>query len=388
MKNILLRGPFLTSSGYGVHSRQIARHFLENYKDCNIKIEPLNWGLTSWKINPEDEDGLIGKIMSRTGDKFSGKPDLSVQIQLPNEWDSNLAKVNVGVTAGIETDKCNPSWIECINKMNAVIVPSKHVKDTFENTSKNITTPIEIIPESFHDSFLGEPKDLNLDLNTNFNFLLVGQLTAQTPEEDRKNTFYAIKWFCEQFKERKDVGLIVKTNRGRNTTLDYKVVLNMFTKLIREVRVGDYPKIHFLHGNLSTPQMNSLYRDQSIKALLAPTKGEGYGLPILESAVCGLPVIATNWSGHLDFMKLGKFISLDYSLIPISQQRTDNNIFIEGSKWAMPYEEDFKRKIEKFVKKGDSIPKKWALDLAEKLKENYSHQKISKIYLEFFKEYL
>jgi len=388
MKNILLRGPFLTSSGYGVHSRQIAKHFLENYDHCNIKFETLNWGLTSWKINPDDEDGLIGKIMTKTGTEFKTRPHLSVQIQLPNEWDPSLADKNIGVTAGIETDVCNPEWINCVNKMDAVIVPSTHSKKCFENTSPDITTPISVIPESFDPAYLESHTHLPLNLNTEFNFLMIGQLTAQSPDEDRKNTFYGIKWFCEQFKDREDVGLIVKTNRGRNTTLDFRIVSNMFEKLISEVRDGEYPKVHFLHGNLTTSQMNSLYRHSSIKALLAPTKGEGYGLPILEASICELPVIATNWSGHLDFMKLGKFISLDYRLTPISDARVDNNVFMKNSKWAMPYEKDFKQKIEKFVKKGDSIPKSWSSKLSKELKSNFSFENISNMYLKFFKEYL
>ena len=218
--------------------------------------------------------------------------------------------------------------------------------------------------------------------------MLVGQLTAQSPNEDRKNTFYAIKWFCEAFKGREDVGLIVKTNRGRNTSLDFKIVSKMFSQLVNEVREGEFPKVHFLHGNLSTSHMNSLYRDKSIKALLAPTRGEGYGLPILEAAVCGLPVITTNWSGHLDFMNLGKFISLNYNLIPVTEARVDGNVFVKNAKWAMPIEDDFKEKLIKFSKKGDSIPKKWAKELSEKVKEKYSFEQISEEYSSFFKDYL
>ena len=48
-----------------------------------------------------------------------------VQLQLPDEWDSNLAKKNIGVSAFVETDRCNPQWIDKCNEMDAVIVPSK-----------------------------------------------------------------------------------------------------------------------------------------------------------------------------------------------------------------------------------------------------------------------
>tara|TARA_A100000164_G_scaffold375793_1_gene411522 strand:- start:206 stop:1366 length:1161 start_codon:yes stop_codon:yes gene_type:complete len=378
-KKIILRGPFLTSSGYGVHARQIARYVLDNFPNCTIKVEPLPWGITSWKINPDDEGGLIGRIMDKSGTQISGKADISIQVQLPNEWDTTIAHRNIGVTAGVETDRCNPEWINCVNKMDMVIVPSNHAKLCFENTSNNIDTPIKVIPESFHDSITNSNEEIDLNLNTKFNFLLVGQLTATTPDADRKNTFYAIKWFCEAFKDRKDVGLIVKTNRGKNTTLDFRLIDNLFAKLVNEVRQGEYPKIHLLHGNLSNEKIAALYKNKRIKALLAPTKGEGYGLPILEAAASGLPVIATDWSGHLDFMNLGKFIKLDYDLTNIPDERVDNAIFVKDSKWAMPKEEDFKQKLLKFSK-GDSIPRKWASNLSKKIREKYSFEEISKLY--------
>lgn len=384
MKSIVLRGPFLTSSGYGVHSRQIAKYFLENFPQHTIRIEPLPWGMTSWKINPQDEDGLIGRIMSKTGVEINGKPGLSVQVQLPHEWDPNLANVNIGVTAGIETDVCNPEWIKCINRMDKVIVPSQHSLKTFENTG-GLNTPVVVIPESYSKEF-AEDHELDMEISTKFNFLLVGQLTAQTPDEDRKNTFFAIKWFCEAFKGREDVGLVVKTNRGKSTTLDFKIVSSIFNNLVSEVREGEFPKVHLLHGNLTNEQMSGLYKNKNIKALLAPTKGEGYGLPILEASVCGLPVIATNWSGHLDFMNHGKFIPVEYFLSPISEKRVDGNIFVKGAKWALPNEMDFKSKCLKFVKKGDSIPKKWAKDLSKKLLQLYSFKEISNQYNNFFKE--
>jgi hypothetical protein len=67
--------------------------------------------MTPWMINPDMEDGLIGEIMKRTA-PINEKFDVSVQLQLPNEWDPSLAKVNIGLSAFVETDKCNPQWLD------------------------------------------------------------------------------------------------------------------------------------------------------------------------------------------------------------------------------------------------------------------------------------
>ena len=63
-----------------------------------------------------------------------------------------------------------------------------------------------------------------------------------------------------------------------------------------------------------------------------PTALYAFGLPIFEAAYNGLPVIATNWSAYLDFMNLGRFVSIDYDLIPIHQSRQDSNIFMYSVK--------------------------------------------------------
>ena len=141
------------------------------------------------------------------------------------------------------------------------------------------------------------------------------------------------------------------------------------------MRPGKFPKIHLVHGNLTNTEVAELYRNPKIKGLVTATRGEGYGLPILEAAASDLPVIATNWSGHLDFMQYGKFVALDYDLVTIPGEMADNQIFMQGSKWAQVSESDFKRKEKKF-RSSSKVPKDWAISLGKIIREKFSQEAV------------
>jgi len=378
-KNVVIRAPLLSQSGYGVHSRQIVK-WLFSREDFSTTSQVVNWGNTPWLLNHDAEDGLIGSILNSTTtgrDNF----DISFQVQLPNEWDTSLAKFNVGVTALVETDKCNKSWIENINKMDLVIVPSKFAKKTVYNTGVDITTKIVVIGESYHEAIDKNVEQTAIDIDTKFNFLLFGQFTGTTPTTDRKNLFNTIKWLCEEFENDKDVGIVFKTNSSRGTKIDKGITTGLVKRLLKEVRRGEYPKVHLLHGNMQPSEVASLYKHNSVNALITATRGEGFGLPILEAAASSLPIIATNWSGHLDFLSLGHFIKLDYTLQDVDKRKIDNNIFVDGVKWAEVDENDFKKKVRNFYKNRKGVQAK-SNKLAEKIKQNYSFESIKTKYNE------
>ncbi len=378
MKNVVIRAPLLTASGYGVHSRQIFK-WLDSREDFKVSTQCVPWGHTSWIVNPDFENGLIKRIMDCSNPDTDFKYDISFQVQLPDEWDINLAKFNVGVSAAVETDRCNPDWVTAANRMDLVIVPSQHARLSLVNTGE-INTPIVVVPESYHEEIDASGSSaIDLNIDTNFNFLVVGQLTGDRPENDRKNLYCTLKWMCEAFKDDPDVGIILKTNNGKNTKIDRELTTRNIKVLINEVRSGEFPKIHLLHGYLSPSEISSLYIDKKVSCLVTLTRGEGYGLPILEAAASGLPIIATNWSGHLDFLRHGKFIPVHYRLKEIPDNRVDDRIFIKGAQWAEPIESDFKKKVLKFRHNYEK-PRIWAEKLMLSVKENFSFKSICEKY--------
>ena len=389
MKKVVLRAPVLTQSGYGVHSRQVAAWLIDlaDKGDIKLTIQCVPWGDTTWYVNPDLLDGFVGKIMKYSGGEVKDA-DVSFQLILPNEWIPTLAKYNVGMTAGVETDKCNPAWIHAINQMDEIVVPSSHVAQTFKNTVGIILKPVTVIPEAFPDEMLNVETIESFDeIETDYNFLVFGQLTGGDSKDDRKNIAKTLILLINRFKGMKDVGVVLKTNLGRSSILDFKNLEHSMTKLLKDLGHDGTPRFYLLHGNMPNSTLNDLYRSDKIKALVSLTRGEGFGLPLLEAAACGLPIIATNWSAHKDYLKRDTFIDVKFNLEELSPKRIDNQIFIQGAKWAEVVDKSAIEAIDKAYKY-HSIYKTRAIRNQKFIQEGYCINNIKKLYQEHFKEKL
>ena len=135
MKKIVVKGPALSQSGYGEHTRFILRALRSKPEIFDIYLININWGQTGWLWEDTEERRWIDFLLNKTihFGQQQGTFDLSLQVTIPNEWE-HLAPVNIGVTAGIETTKIAPVWVEKSMQMDKIIVTTQHAKYGFENT--------------------------------------------------------------------------------------------------------------------------------------------------------------------------------------------------------------------------------------------------------------
>ena len=354
-KKIFFRGPLLTRSGYGEQSRFALRALRSRPDLFELFIQPLQWGQTSW-INDESidrrwVDNTIEKTIAYAQQK--GQYDASFQVTIPNEWE-RVAPINIGYTAGIETTRVAAQWIQKGNEMDKIVVVSDHARDSYRDTvytaqnnqtgetfDVRLTAPIQTV--NYPAKVFNELPDVELDLEYDFNFLAVAQFGP------RKNLVNTVKWFMEEFRNEK-VGLVLKTNIAKNCLMDREKMFHNLKNMIHAHYGDSQCKLYLLHGDMTDEEMHSLYRHPKIKALVAFTHGEGFGLPLFECAYSGIPVICAGWSGQLDFLydkesKTKFFYDVAFDVQAVPEEVVWENVIIKESGWAYPREQSARQQM-------------------------------------------
>jgi hypothetical protein len=180
-KVMLICAPVSSRSGYGDHARDLVRSFIKHNK-YDIKILDVPWGdCPRNALDREIDKKIIDCILSEP--KMDSQPDVYVDIRIPNEFQT-YGKVNIGITAGIETNAVSNSWIENCNKMDLVIVPSEHSKQGFASAlyekvqnlpdgkqqkigELRLEKPIEVVFEGSNEDIYKPIENTSLDLVDN-----------------------------------------------------------------------------------------------------------------------------------------------------------------------------------------------------------------------------
>lgn len=347
--------PIDTYSGYGARSRDIVKSLIKSNK-YDVKILSQKWGNTPFGFlnidNPEHKE-IIERILPTP--QLPKQPDIWAQITVPNEFQP-IGKFNIGITAGIETTVCAPSWIEGLNRMNLNLVSSNHAKNVFESSKfekRNqqtqaleeiieLKSPIEVLFEGVDTNIykkidVFEQKELidSLDsISEKFVFLFVGHWLQGEIGQDRKDVGMLIKTFLETFKNKPiKPALILKTSGATTSIMDRDEVLSKIEKIRKSIGCDNLPNVYLLHGEFTDEGMNELYNHPKIKSFVSFTKGEGFGRPLLEASISAKPVIASNWSGHIDFLYPEMSILLPGTVNQIHPNAVVKDMILAESGW-------------------------------------------------------
>jgi glycosyltransferase involved in cell wall biosynthesis len=399
---LVFQGPVFTRSGYGDHCRDLIKSLYKMDK-FDIKLIPLRWGNTPQnQVDPSTEFGQ--KMLSQVIPQIESQPDVFIQVSVANEFEPK-GKFNIGITAGVETTICPKDFIDGSNKMDLIIVPSNFTKGNIGGTiyqQKNqqtgeivgeikTTKPIEVLFEGVDVDVFGKANpttDILENVKEDFNFLIVGHWLKGSLGQDRKDIGMAIKTFASVFKylpKDKRPGLIVKTSHAGFSVIDRETTRQKIEDVLKPMG-EDIPSVYLIHGDLEEADMANLYHHPKVKAMLSFTKGEGYGRPMAEFTLTGKPIIASGWSGQLDFLPKEHSVLLEGQLTQVDESSADKFIMKEAQWFTVNYSNAANKIYDVFNKYNDYL--KQSAGLKENTLKNFTLEKMNERFEEILNNYV
>lgn len=354
--------PLDTLSGYGHHSRILAKSLLKFTDQYDIQFLSMPWGATPFGAlddNDLTEKAIKDRIIANG--QLTFKPDIWMQCTIPSEM-QKIGQINILITAATEADIMPANFVDGCNRADLIIVPSTFTAKVIQNTilekvdnntkqvveRSKVNTPVEVLFEGIDINVYSKSNVVETDLVQTLNdipegfcYLCVGHWLQGNLFKDRKDIGGLIHTFLTTFM-RKGVknrpALILKTSSAGFSLTERDQIIDkiwQIKELIREQGSfdGKFPSIYLLNGELSDSEMNMLYRHPKVKSMVTFAKAEGFGLPLAEFAMTGKPIIAPNYSGYLDFI-----ISDHHALLPVQMAKVDNTAANEwipkDSQWS------------------------------------------------------
>lgn len=207
-------------------------------------------------------------------------------------------KNNIFITT-YEMENMPRYWGETLNQFNCVITPSKWSRDIL---AKQVTVPIHIVewgidPKTYYpQEFFSHKYDEKRGEDQPFIFAGVFQWT------ERKSPYELLQAYLQEFSSKDNVELILRCSYVGDPMDQVNIKMKIIawqTKLWKLYGKKDFPIVRLIVDTVDDHQMRHVYQSADVSILVS--RGEGFGLPILESMACGTPVITTAWGGQTDY---------------------------------------------------------------------------------------
>jgi len=199
--------------------------------------------------------------------------------------------------------------------LDGITLATSFVQKTLIDNGVGI--PTRVVGASSCVSIENEPDNLRKKLNSEkFTFL---HISSAFP---RKGIDILLESYGQAFSAQDSVKLIIKTFPNPHNEVNEQ--LSSF-----KARYPNHAEITLINRELSNEEILQLY--SLADCLVCPSRGEGFGLPMYEALTFGIPVIATNWGGHKDFVTSDNGMLIDFSFMPSA-----THLGSSDSVWAEP----------------------------------------------------
>lgn len=292
---------------------------------------------------PEQSDSYMINVIRGRRVKPSG---VHVFFGQGDGFRTNYRSYKIGYTM-LEVDGLPREWVRRANKMDEVWTPSVFNADTFR--ASGVERPVHVMPLGVNPAYFN-PNIEAYPVHGVFTFLSTFEWG------ERKAPEVLLRAFNDEFRSDEQAVLVCKVyNQDPSVNVPRQV-----GRL--GLKAGGGRVVLSINELVPVHQLGALYR--SADCFVLPSRGEGWGLPILEAMACGLPVIATAWSAQTDFIHDGIAYPLGIEgLVPAEAKCP----YYEGFNWAEPSYEHLRALMRHVFENREEARRKGARASAEVL---------------------
>ena len=307
-----VEGPFDSSYSLAVVNREIGKALSKRGIDTGLRsMEGTGDYVPSpgfLKSNPDCA------ALARRAVEATVSPDVSLRFCYPPIVDDMRGNIRVVHSYGWEETGFPAEYVAAFNrKLDLITVLSSFVKKTLRDNG--VRTPIAVTGGGV-DHLLGvTAQSPNIEMR-GFRFLHISSCFP------RKGIDALLAAYGKAFRNKDDVSLVIKTFPNPHNDVALQL------KLLREQDV-DFPHVALIERDCNDAELVGLYA--ACDAFVAPSRGEGLGLPMAEAMLFNLPVITTAWGGQRDFCDVTTAWLCDYRFA-----RAETHLGMTHSVWADP----------------------------------------------------
>ena len=291
--SVIYYGYVFDASGYG----HAARAYIRALHSAGIKLCVVDLANHAGQVSDELTESLLNRPLD---------PDFHIFHGIPTEWARLAFRLPnaIGMTVW-ETDIMPTQWSNALNHVLQVWLPCEFNQRVFGSA---LEKPVFRLPHPISRTASNDkPSDPDQFLRvTDGDFVFYSIFEWQ----ERKCPVGLISAYLRAFTAKDDAVLIIKTNPGAASLA--RQALDQTRQLVpSDGRVEIRPEAW------SSAQLQTLHERGNCYVSLH--RGEGWGYPLFEAASRGTPVVATAYSGPMDYLNAADHHLVRYQLIPVRQ---------------------------------------------------------------------
>lgn len=313
------------TSGYA----SAAKSYIADYV---LKGTNIYWQSLKFDDSKLDESFYVDSLAKSAMYKKYKKYDRAILHTTPDLWKNYIKDFNGRINSIIgyctwETTKLPNSWVDYINQVDRVMVPSTFNKQSF--IESGVTSDIQVVPHLWFEQKLPDKKDIRIvDFYGNivpcdkYTFYCISELNQ------RKGVLDLVKIFDQLNDTNKQLILKIHYKNYEKSNIEHCLrILHDTTKNIGK-------NIYLILTNINNSELLSLHSFGD--CLVSLNRGEGFGLTIFDAFNLKKKIITTGFGGQTDFLTNNYSGLVNYKLVPVNGMNSFNKNYTSDQLWAEP----------------------------------------------------